>query len=185
MPQPKIVFLDRDGVINRFPGFGRYVTKKKDLRLLPRSAEAIASLNRAGFEIYVISNQGSVSRGLITEKKLAGLTQRMLTALGRKGARINGVFYCIHQTSDNCDCKKPKIALFKKALAGKKVNFRSTFFVGDSREDLMAGKTAGCCTVLVLSGRLKKKDIKDLPAKPDAVKKNLWEVARWILQKKR
>ena len=74
----KIIFLDRDGVINRFPGMGSYVTRWKDLRLIPKATRAIKLLSGAGYEIHVISNQGCVARKLITLKGLDRLTSRML-----------------------------------------------------------------------------------------------------------
>ncbi|MBI3252167.1 MAG: HAD-IIIA family hydrolase [Candidatus Omnitrophica bacterium] len=184
MPGSKFIFLDRDGVINEFPGPGGYVTDWKKFRFIPKSAEAIALLSRAGFEIAVISNQGGVSKGLMTSEDLKRLTRQMLEAVKKKGGKIAGVFYCEHQTSDRCDCKKPKPALFYRAIGGRAADWKSIFFIGDSREDILAGKALGCKTLMVLTGRLKEKDIPALPAKPDAVKKDLWEAARWIIQKK-
>lgn len=179
----RVVFLDRDGVINRFPGKGVYVTKKKQFEFLPKSLEAIRVLSEAGFQIYVVSNQGCVSRKMITEKKLMSITESMLKAVEKAGGKINEVFYCVHQTSDACDCKKPKTTLFEKALAGKKINRSFVYLVGDSEEDMRAGKNLGCRTVLVLSGRLTEGEALGLSAKPDVVKRDLWEAAHWIIQK--
>ena len=74
----KIIFLDRDGVINRFPGIGSYVTRLKDFHLIPDALNAINHLNEAGFEVNVISNQGCVSHKLITLRTLRHITRRML-----------------------------------------------------------------------------------------------------------
>ncbi len=179
----KILFLDRDGVINRFPGMGSYVTGPKDFRFLPNAARAIGLLTRAGYELNVISNQGCVARKLITRAGLDLLTKRMKRDVQKKGGRLR-VFYCFHQESDGCSCKKPKIELFKKALRGRKIDLKATYFIGDSQEDVMAGKALGCRTVLVLSGRNRRRDVGAFPAKPDLIKKDLWEAARWIVRKK-
>ncbi|MEI8344892.1 MAG: HAD family hydrolase [Candidatus Omnitrophota bacterium] len=180
----KVIFLDRDGVINRFPGRGLYVTRAEDLYLLPDSAEAIRLLHEAGYKICVISNQGCVSRGLITKEALHAMTDAMFERIKKSGGAIDGVFYCYHQSADNCDCKKPKTGLIYQALAGRQIDPAQTFFIGDSQEDIEAGSRFGLKTVLVLSGRLSREDIEQLPVKPDYVKKDLLEAARWILSQK-
>ena len=180
----KIIFLDRDGVINKFPGMGEYVTAWKKFRFLPNSKKALAFLTKKGYAIYIVSNQGGVSRGRMTLEDLNEMTSKMLASVRKAGGNIKEVLYCTHQTSDRCGCKKPKTELFKKALRGKKVNLKSIFFIGDSREDMEAGRNLGCRTLLVLSGRTRRADIAGFPVEPDAVKKNLWEAVRWITQKK-
>ncbi len=178
----KIVFLDRDGVINRFPGKGVYVTRQEDFQFLPRAVDAIRRLKEAGCEVYVVSNQGCVSRGLITEKKLAEMTGRMMEEIRRHGGDISRVLYCPHQKSDNCDCKKPKVKLFLEAIAGRNPDMSDVYFAGDSEEDIQAGKNLGCRTILVLSGRTTAEELGSFPLKADAVKKDLWEAVEWILR---
>jgi histidinol-phosphate phosphatase family protein len=178
------VFLDRDGVLVRFPGRGKYVTRASQMKLVPRSAEAVALLTRAGYEIVVVSNQGCVSHGFVTRPWLDRMTRRMLKAIRRAGGRIRKVYYCPHRSKDGCACKKPGTLLLERALAGRRVRRRKIFFIGDSAEDIGAGKNFGCRTVLVLSGRNKRKDVRSLGIKPDFVRKDLWEAARWLIRKK-
>ena len=180
----RLLFLDRDGVINRFPGMGAYVTGDKGLKLLPNALRGIRLLTRAGFRLVVISNQGCVSRGMITRAELRHLTDKMLNEINASDGKVHRVYYCMHQTSDRCRCKKPKTLLMERAVRGLRLPRREVYFIGDSREDVEAGKRFGCRTILVLSGRSKKRDIKDFSIKPDLVKKNLLEAAQWILRKK-
>ena len=179
-----LVFLDRDGVINRFPGKGVYVTRPSQFKIFPRALDGIKRLTDAGRELVVVSNQGCVSRGLLTKKTLDRMTRQMLQTIRRSGGRIRKVYYCVHQTSDRCKCKKPKTLLLKKALRGRRLDPAKIFFIGDSEEDLAAAKNFGCRSILVLSGRLKKRDIPGLSTKPDAVKKDLREAAEWLLKQK-
>ena len=180
----RLVFLDRDGVINRFPGKGYYVVTEEGLHILPNALKGIRLLTEAGFQIHVISNQGCVARGMITRTELKTLTEKMSQKIKRFGGKIHRVHYCLHQESDNCRCKKPKTFLLKKAHKGSKQPRKEIYFIGDSREDVQAGARFGCRTVLLLSGRSKKKDIRDFPVKPEFVKKNLLEAARWLTRKK-
>ncbi len=181
----RFAFLDRDGVINRFPGKGKYVTGFSEFKILPQALKAIRLLTEAGYELAVISNQGCVSRKLITKKSLADLTKYMLKEIREAGGRSPKVYYCVHQKADNCACKKPKTLLLKKAVGTRKIKRSEICFIGDSEEDMEAAKNFGCRPVLVLSGRSKKKDVPALSVKPDAVHKNLWEAARWLVNQKK
>ena len=181
----RVVFLDRDGVINRFPGIGRYVTTLKQLHVLPGARKGIRLLTRAGFKLHVISNQGCVAHGFITKADLARFTRILNSDIRKAGGKLHKFHYCLHRSADNCACKKPKTLLMKRALKGSRVRPADTFFVGDSDVDMLAGKHFGSRTVLVLTGRTKKGGVKSLPVKPDAVKKNLYEAAKWILKQKR
>ncbi len=179
----KFVFLDRDGVLVRFPGKGKYVTRLSQLKAIRRSAEAVALLTRGGYDLVVISNQGCVSRGMITPARLKDFTKRMLVWIKKAGGKIRKVYYCPHQSSDGCRCKKPKTLLMERAVKGRHVVRREAVFIGDSAEDIEAANKFGCQSVLVLSGRNKKKDVRFLPLKPDYVKKDLMEVARWLIKR--
>ena len=104
----KVVFLDRDGVINKFPGLGDYVTKVKNFHFLPGSLKAIRLLTEKGYSIFVVSNQAGVTRGIYSQKKLDQINTYMLKHVNRVGGKIRKTFYCIHTPNQNCDCRKPK-----------------------------------------------------------------------------
>jgi histidinol phosphatase-like enzyme len=112
------------------------------------------------------------------------MTRGLLKTIRRAGGRIRRVYYCPHQSSDGCACKKPGTLLLERALAGRRLDRRKIFFVGDSAEDIGAGRNFGCRTVLVLSGRNKRRDVRRLGVKPDLVKKDLWEAACWLVRRK-
>jgi histidinol-phosphate phosphatase family protein len=179
----RLVFLDRDGVINRFPGKGAYVTRESQLIVMAQALKGLRLLAEAGYDIAVISNQGCVSRGLITKAALKKMTQNLQKKVRVAGGRLNKVYYCYHQTSDRCKCKKPKTLLFKRAIKRYPIARKKLYFMGDSQEDIQAAKNFGCRSVLLLSGRLKKRDIAGLETKPDFVKKDLWEAAKWLIKK--
>lgn len=168
----KVIFLDRDGVINRDPGFGGYVTSWEMFEFLPGALKALKKLNQAGFEVIVISNQAGVSKGLYTQQELERLTKNMLQEIERAGGKIRAVHYCRHQDSDNCNCRKPKTGLLTQAVKDLEVNFADTFFVGDNRRDILAAKAVGAKSIFVLSGNT---TLEKLDVKPDFIAKNLLE----------
>lgn len=180
----KIIFLDRDGVINHFPGKGLYVVREDAFEFLPGALEALRLLHGAGYESHVVSNQGCVARGMISETDLGRLTDRMRAEVLRAGGCLTGVHYCIHQKTDNCSCKKPLTTLFEKALAGRPVDPASIAMIGDSEEDMEAARRLGFLKVLVLSGRTAVADLAAFAPTPDAVKGDLLEAVRWLLRQK-
>jgi D-glycero-D-manno-heptose 1,7-bisphosphate phosphatase len=181
----KIVFLDRDGVINRYPGDTKYVTSWKEFRFLPYAKSAIKKLNAAGFKVFVVSNQAGVIKGLYPQKNLDEITRKMLKELARAKAVIDGVYYCIHRDKDKCACRKPKTGMLERALKEHKIprsNLGNSFLVGDTIRDVKTGKNAGCKTILVFSGKEKPANKPDWEESPDFIAKDLRAAANIILQ---
>jgi histidinol-phosphate phosphatase family protein len=179
----KAIFLDRDGVVNKYPGDTKYVTCLKEFRMLPNSAKAIAGLSRADFKIFVVSNQGGVNKGLFTRDTLDKITETMLAKIKAAGGRINAVYYCIHRSEENCTCRKPKTGLVGLALKEHpEVNLKHSFFIGDTIRDVLTAKSAGCRSILVLSGKEKLTNRKNWEAQPDFIFSNLAAAARFILK---
>ena len=179
----KVVFLDRDGVINEFPGNGNYVTKVKDFRFIPRALEALKILTEQGFIIFVVSNQAGVGKGIFSKNKLDHITKRMLEKVKNSGGKIKRVFYCTHTTDDGCDCRKPQIGFIRRALRSMNKNIRGakrSFFIGDTRIDVLTGHKAGCKTIFVLSGRENHEHLIKDNVKPDFITKDLLQAAKII-----
>ncbi|VAW19203.1 hypothetical protein MNBD_BACTEROID05-605 [hydrothermal vent metagenome] len=174
----KIVFLDRDGVINEFPGNGKYVTKLKEFHFVPGSLDAIRILTKEGYSIFVVSNQAGVAKGIYSKEKLQHITRNMLRDVRATGGKIKKVFYCTHLSTHGCDCRKPAIGSVRKALASVNKSIKvaqKAFFVGDTESDILAGHNAGCKTILVLSGREDWHYMKKWDVKADYVAKDLLE----------
>ncbi|MCR4336899.1 MAG: HAD-IIIA family hydrolase [Candidatus Omnitrophica bacterium] len=182
----KIVFLDRDGVINEFPGNGNYVTKVKDFHFIPGSIEAIRRLTKAGYTIFIVSNQAGVGKGVYTQKKLDHITRNMVRAVRQAGGNIKKAFYCTHKSDVGCWCRKPGIGSIRRGLALMKKSMTAaskTYFVGDTGIDVQAGHKAGCKTIFVLSGREDRRYIRKWGVRPDYIAKNLLEASEIILAK--
>lgn len=182
----KFIFLDRDGVINKDPeGWAAYsyVTRWEDFYFLPGVLDALKELTEKKYKIAILSNQAGVGKGIYTEDALNEITKKMVEKIEKNGGKIYSVNYCIHKTEDNCDCKKPRTGLFKKAVKGLDVDFTDTYFVGDTQRDIEAGKKIGCKTILVMCGKTKNaKSAENWEFKPDLVKKDLEEAVKGIIR---
>ncbi|MBI4335857.1 MAG: HAD family hydrolase [Candidatus Omnitrophica bacterium] len=179
-----LIFLDRDGVINRDPDEltdKGYVTCWEEFQFLPGALEALRVLTENSFKIVIISNQAGVGRGVYTKEKLDEITERMLEEIKAKKGLIYSVRYCVHRPEDNCDCRKPNTALFTRATQGVNMDFAKSYFIGDTKRDVEAGNRIGCRTVLVLSGKVKREsETSSWEVKPDFIMNDLKEAARKI-----
>ncbi len=179
----KVIFLDRDGVINRDKE--NYVRSWAEFDFLPNVFIALRKLTKLGYKIIIISNQAGIAKGLYTQESLAEMTEKMLERIRRNSAYIHSVHYCQHCDEDNCVCRKPKTGLFKQALLGKSVDLNETFFIGDSQRDIEAGKNLGCKTILVLSGHTKtEQEVGDFKFRPDFIAVDLLDAVESVLEKK-
>ncbi len=147
----KAAFLDRDGVINRKPPEGQYVTRWDEMQFLPDVATAIAKLNEAGFRVIVISNQRCVAKGLVTEAGVDALHERMRDELAAAGAIIDAIYYCPHEKSPVCSCRKPAPGMLLTAAREHEIDLAASWMIGDSDIDIAAGKSAGCRTARLIS----------------------------------
>jgi histidinol-phosphate phosphatase family protein len=180
----KVVFLDRDGVINQYPGDTKYVAAWSEFYFLPGVKEALLRLTQAGYKIFIVSNQAGVAKGIYSKKTLDEITRKMLKQLGESGVKICSIYYCIHRNEDNCSCRKPKAGLLEKALQEHAISrdvLSSAFFVGDSTRDIQAGKSAGCKAILVFSGKERPGNQAGWSVQPDFTAKDLSQAVDLIL----
>ena len=177
----KVVFLDRDGVINKYPGDKKYVTGWKQFRFLPRVKEALSRLHQAGYKIFVVSNQAGVNKGIFSRESLDRLTVNMLKEIEKTGGRIDEAYYCVHRPDENCSCRKPGSGLIKRAAKEHDIRIRGSFFIGDTMIDMRTARNAGCKSVLILSGKEKLSNRKHWDVQPDFIFPDLSQAASFII----
>ena len=124
--------LDRDGVIN-FDS-DSYIKSVAEWVPIEGSIEAIAKFSRAGFRVVIITNQSGLARGLLKESTLQDIHWKLESKVESLGWKIDGVFFCPHHPKENCECRKPKTGLLKKAEHFLQVSLKNSFFVGSTNE---------------------------------------------------
>lgn len=153
----KAIFLDRDGTINHYVGFLRNID---EFELLPGAAEAVALINASGYLAVVITNQPVIARGEVSEEELRQIHNKMETLLGLEGAYLDGIYVCPHHPDQGfagerpelkivCECRKPKPGLLLQAASDLNIDLASSWMIGDSESDLLAGRAAGCKVALL------------------------------------
>lgn len=152
MRKDRVVFIDRDGVINE-DLIGDYIKTWKEFRFHDKVIEGLKRLTGAGFKIIFISNQAGVGDGVYTEEALWEIHKKMLEVLKKEGVKIHASYFCLHGKDGGCECRKPKTGLFRQAAQkGLAFDKSLTYFVGDKITDIEAGKNFGLRTVLVRTG---------------------------------
>ncbi len=171
------LFLDRDGVINRRIA-GGYVRLPEEFIFLPRVPESLAVFGRIFGRIVIVTNQQGIGKGLMDEKQLEAVHQKMLKGLEKAGGRIDAVFYCPDLADKPDTCRKPSSFL---AMEAKKqfpeIDFRKSIMVGDTETDMIFGRNAGMVTVLVGDGTVPQEmvdfKVRDLFSFALLIKKNV------------
>ncbi len=180
----RAIFLDRDGVINKYPGDRKYVTNWKEFRFLPRVKKAIAKLHQNKFKVFIISNQAGVGKGLFSREVLDVITRKMSEAIEKSRGKIDAVYYCTHRKEQNCSCRKPKVGLIRAVKRNYVVDLKHSFFIGDTIRDVHTARAAGCQSILLLSGKEKLSNRRNWEACPDFIFKDLYAATEFILNKK-
>lgn len=150
----KAIFLDRDGVLNKEKS---YITERSELEIFPYAKEAIEIFKDLGHMTIVVTNQSAVARGLISEEKLIEMNDYLQSNLG-----VDAIYYCPHLPPPddiellpfliNCECRKPKGGMIKKALQEHGITLEGSYMVGDRAGDIIMGQTMHLKTVLLNSG---------------------------------
>jgi histidinol-phosphate phosphatase family protein len=143
----RVIFLDRDGVIN----YNRhdYVKSWDEFVFIPTAKEAINKINRSEFMLIIITNQSPIGRGIFTTETLDNIHRKMLHELAEAGCTIDAIYYCPHKPDDGCSCRKPKSGLILRAAADFGIDLTCSWMIGDSDGDVKAGEGAGCKTAKV------------------------------------
>jgi D-glycero-D-manno-heptose 1,7-bisphosphate phosphatase len=162
MTTPKLVILDRDGVINR--NREDYVKTPDELEMIPGAAAAVARLNRAGIPVALCSNQSAVGRGIITTAALERVHEGLLDRLAASGARLDWHAYCCDTPDRASTHRKPAPGMLRDALARFGVAPADAVMIGDDLRDLECASRLAMPRRLVRTGHGARTQAQGLPA---------------------
>ena len=148
---PRLVMLDRDGVVNE--DSDDYVKSVAEWKPIAGSLHAIARLCDAGFTVVVVSNQSGLARGLFDRDDLRAIHREMHRQVEAAGGHISGVFVCPHAPDAGCGCRKPQPGLLLDVERSLGIPIAGAPLVGDKAADLEAARRAGCEPILVRTGK--------------------------------
>ena len=186
----KACFIDRDGIVNEmvyypYPGLVDSPFTPRQFVLVDGIGEALRTMKSAGYKLVLVSNQPSVAKKHLTMATFKKIRAKMHKLLAETGIELDAEYYCFHHPraklaayKADCACRKPKPGMIFDAAQDLRLDLAHSVMIGDGLFDVLAGKRAGCKTVLVanLNATLSQK-MDELGAHPDFVARNVAEAA--------
>jgi D-glycero-D-manno-heptose 1,7-bisphosphate phosphatase len=146
----KAAFFDRDGVLNK--EIGDYIKKIDEFELLPHFYPNLKKLHDAGYLLFVITNQGGISKKQYTHEILAQIHKKMEAEAKQAGFEFTEIYYCPHHPEQsNCLCRKPGSLMVEKAVAKYGVDVSKSFMIGDKERDVTCANNVGVFGYLIES----------------------------------
>ncbi len=140
MPHPyKIVFFDRDGVINKRQADHRYITSVHEFIFNNNIFEVFKYFAKKNYKFIIITNQRAISRGLLTEEKLHKIHDYMLSELKKNHIEILDIFFCPHGY-DECNCRKPMPGMLESAMKKYNIDLENSILISDEMDDIRMGE---------------------------------------------
>ena len=178
----KIVFLDRDGVINR--DSPDYIKSWAEFVFLPGSLEALKLLRGGGYSAILVTNQSAVARQMLSQEELEEMFRRMQQEVVAAGGKIADIFCCPHMPDDGCECRKPKPGMIGLAQRKYAIDLNAAVMVGDSAKDILCARNAGVGRAILVrtgNGRSAETELADLKIIPDFIAADLLAAVQWLL----
>ena len=168
----KAVFLDEDGVLNEAivkDGKPSAPINLSELIIPEEVKPALQTLKNAGYLLICATNKPDVERGLMSQKMVDAITNKIMQTLP-----LDDMFICYHE---NTDCYKPAPGLLLSAAKKYSIDLAASYMIGDRWRDIGAGQNAKCKTIWIDRGYQEKKP--NPPA--DFTVYSLREAVKWIL----
>jgi D-glycero-D-manno-heptose 1,7-bisphosphate phosphatase len=96
----------------------------------------------------------------------------------QKNLPIDSIKVCYHSQSEGCTCRKPKPGILTEAADQFQIDLHKSYMIGDRWSDIVAGKAAGCLTILIYRGYQE-----PITEQPDIQVSSLLEAAQVILDR--
>jgi len=133
-------------------------------------------LKSLGLDVVVLTNQSAIGRGLFDSERLGEIHTHLENLLTEQGAVVDAIYFCPHTPEDNCDCRKPSIAMAQQAAKDFNADLSQSFMIGDNVCDIELGKNIKATTILVRTGYGARTEGEGKTS-PDYVVENLYEAA--------
>jgi D-glycero-D-manno-heptose 1,7-bisphosphate phosphatase len=149
----RAIFLDRDGTLIHPE---HYPSRPEQIVLYDGLAAELRTAQAAGLRLVVITNQAGIARGYFSLADLEAMHAYLHRQLLLHGVRLDGIYYCPHhpdgsaaEFAKECLCRKPNPGMLRQAASELGIDLFASWMVGDILDDVQAGNSAGCRTVLV------------------------------------
>lgn len=144
----KVLFLDRDGVINNNVLY--YTYKVKDFIINNGVVDFLKVMSIKGYEFIIITNQSGISKGVYNKSDVENVHKFLTDELKKSGISILEIYYCSHHNDvESCLCRKPNSLLIEKAIARFGIDKMQSYFIGDQQRDVDTALAANIMPILI------------------------------------
>lgn len=175
----RAIFLDRDGTLNVDRN---YLSNPAELEIIPGTSDALRRLMKAGFLLFIVTNQSGIGRGYYTLEDMHAVNNRLCEVLAGDGIRFEKIYYAPESPEEPSRGRKPSPQFLLDARDEFGIDLSQSYMVGDKLIDLECGWNAGVKkSILVRTGYgadVEKKHADRMAAA--AVFHHLAEAASWI-----
>jgi D-glycero-D-manno-heptose 1,7-bisphosphate phosphatase len=119
--------------------------------LISSVVDWIRLFNALDLLVIVVTNQRGVALGHVDPGELARIHDNMNQVLLGLGARIDDIFYCVHEEGA-CNCRKPRPGMVIEAARKWNIDLTQSILIGDSRRDEELALACGMAFVAVHEG---------------------------------
>lgn len=171
------IFLDRDGTINKEV---EYLHEPEKFELLPGVGAGLRKLQDLGYRLVIVTNQAGIGLGYFTTEDFYRVNRKMFKELAAFDVKLDRIYFCPHNVTDKCRCRKPDTGLIERAQSDLKIDLTNSYIIGDKTEDIELGQRSGIKTILVKTGHAGRNHI--FTVTPDCIAENLEDAVTKILQ---
>ena len=175
LPAKKVIFLDRDGVLNEEI---EYLHKPEQLKILPNVLSGLKKMQGMNYTFVIVTTQAGIGLGYFTKEEFFKVNKKMLGIFHQNQIVISKIYYCPCSKIENCNCRKPKTGLIDRAKKDINIDISKSFFIGDKTSDILAGKNSNLKTILVETGHAGKDN--EFKVTPDYKAQDLLDAANII-----
>jgi D-glycero-D-manno-heptose 1,7-bisphosphate phosphatase len=164
----KAIFMDRDGVINKWEHGDKdvpeswYVLKWEDFEFLPGVMDAFKLIAASDYLAIIVSNQSGIERGFATYDEIDGIFDFMSSEIYDGAGIMPEYYFCPHSPDAGCACRKPSPGMLYKAAIEHDIDLSKSWMVGDSDTDIWAAKAAGITKLIKVIDCGRYKELKEM-----------------------
>ena len=138
----RILFIDRDGTLLLEPE-DQQVDSLAKLDLLPDVIPALLDLQKAGYELVIVSNQDGLGTDSYPQEDFDIPQQKMLSLFESQGIHFSAVHIDPHFEHENAPTRKPGIGMLLDYLKSGELDLEDSWVIGDRQTDLELAENMG------------------------------------------
>jgi imidazoleglycerol-phosphate dehydratase/histidinol-phosphatase len=149
----RILFLDRDGTLIIEPP-DRQIDSLEKLELVDGVIPALLDLQRAGYELVIVSNQDGLGTASYPQAHYDRVQAKMMSLFTSQGIAFQAIHVDPHFEHQGSPSRKPGIGMVLDYLKSGELNLQDSWVIGDRDTDLQLARNMGIGGFKLEDGKL-------------------------------